>query len=289
VPLSVSERFRTVKSWRAFWKKMALLSYAGANGKTVYYCDTDRDPSLSVSNTAPDARSEQWSDWEARKIVQTAWRHGYHGLAALVAAAWDSMLSPVDVRELTPSKVDWDDHGAFFQVGRAKTGRDAVATLSPWSVALMTAYGERIGGKLTLLPDTPIFWSRGFVPTGKGGRPRPPSPYTKDSLGRDFAVVRALAFGEADRRQLQDMRRSGAVEGDAGGATLTDQSNKMANTIAANARLRKTYNPVNVASARRFDEARKTGAKKLRLKEQNSTKSCTTPGLVQLFNADASK
>jgi hypothetical protein len=43
----------------------------------------------------------------------------------------------------------------------------------------------------------------------------------------------------------------------------------MANSIAINKRLRKTYNPVNVASVRRFDEARVAGAKKL---EQNRTK-----------------
>jgi hypothetical protein len=34
----------------------------------------------------------------------------------------------------------------------------------------------------------------------------------------------------------------------------------MANTVSANNRLRKTYNPVNVASVRRFDEARAVGA-----------------------------
>jgi hypothetical protein len=56
------------------------------------------------------------------------------------------------------------------------------------------------------------------------------------------------------------MRRSGAVEGDAGGGSVKDQSNKMANTVDRNKRLRQTYNPVNVASARRFDEARAKGA-----------------------------
>jgi hypothetical protein len=52
------------------------------------------------------------------------------------------------------------------------------------------------------------------------------------------------------------MRRSRALEGDAGGGSVEDQSNKMANTVDRNKRLRQTYNPVNVASARQFDEAR---------------------------------
>jgi hypothetical protein len=67
-----------------------------------------------------------------------------------------------------------------------------------------------------------------------------------------------------DKRQLADMRRSGAVEADAGGATTRDLSNKMANTISASNRLRKTYNPVNVESVRRVDEARKSATRKER-------------------------
>jgi hypothetical protein len=68
------------------------------------------------------------------------------------------------------------------------------------------------------------------------------------------------------------MWRSGAVKGDAGGGTVTDQANKMANTLSASNRLRNTYSPTNVASVRRFDEARAVGAKKL---EQNRAKSVT--------------
>jgi hypothetical protein len=54
-----------------------------------------------------------------------------------------------------------------------------------------------------------------------------------------------------------------------GGGSVEDQSNKMANTIDRNKKLRKTYNPVNVVSVRRFDEARAIGAKKLAEAEQN--------------------
>jgi hypothetical protein len=73
-----------------------------------------------------------------------------------------------------------------------------------------------------------------------------------------------------------DMRRSGAYEGDTGGGTVEDQSNKMANTVNRNTRLRKTYNPVNVSSVRRFDEVRAAGA---RILEQKPTKSICAPAL----------
>ena len=75
------------------------------------------------------------------------------------------------------------------------------------------------------------------------------------------------------------MRRSGAVEGDAGGGSEADQPNTMAHSIATNKRLRKTYNPVNVASVRRFDEARGR-AKKL---ERERDESVGTPVILTLF------
>jgi hypothetical protein len=100
-----------------------------------------------------------------------------------------------------------------------------------------------------------------------------------NTLGDDFRDVRETLV-KPDKRQLADMRRSGAIEGDAGGGSETDQSNKMANSIATNKRLRKTYNPVNVASVRRFDEARMAGAAKL--KEHKPDKSVRTPALLTL-------
>ena len=48
------------------------------------------------------------------------------------------------------------------------------------------------------------------------------------------------------------------------------KSNKLANTVDTNKRLRQTYSPVNTASVRRFDEARVKGAKLLEQKEEKS-------------------
>ena len=81
------------------------------------------------------------------------------------------------------------------------------------------------------------------------------------------------------------MRRSGAVEGDAGGGSIEDQSNKMANTVERNKQLRKTYNPVNVVSVRRFDQARIIGAKRLEASEQKAAESVTLPSLVTLLKS----
>jgi len=152
-------------------------------------------------------------------------------LAALMAVIWDSMLSPGDARTLTPGQMDRDQKGAVFFLDRAKTGRAAAGTLTPWSEKLLADYREWLGAEL--LDNAPIFRTAGSEPGPKGGRRWLPQPYSTSRMDSDFREVRKAVFGADEDRQLADMRRSGAVEGDAGGGTLTDQSNKMANTVAA--------------------------------------------------------
>jgi hypothetical protein len=279
--ISITERHRVIKVWRALWKKMkAMGGYVG-----------DReDPAKSFANSAPDPRQDIWLRREVLKLVQVAWRHKYYGLAACMATAWDSMLSPIDARPLVAGQASRDAFGLVFLLDRAKTGKAAAATLSTWSQAILLTYLDKLG--LELLDTTPLFWTRGGKPmsrkgkTGQwggdhgGGAHVKPRPYSKDRLEKDFAKVRELAFGSVETRQLGDIRRSGAVQGDAGGGSVTDQANKMANTVDTNKRLRKTYNPTHVASVRRFDEARATGA---RLLEQRPDESVTSTALVTLL------
>jgi hypothetical protein len=258
--VSVTERHRTIKVWRALWRRMQAMKYVGKDAE---------DPSKAVANSAPDPRDAAWQRREVLIRVQRAWRMGYHGLAACMAVGWDSMCSPVDVRSLTPAQARSDAQGVWFELGRAKTGRAAAATLSPWSLAILTAYVKKLG--VDIAPNAPIF------------RNRSGAAYSKDTLGDDFRDVRA-AIDKADTRQLADMRRSGAIEGDAGGGSVTDQANKMANSVDTNKRLRKTYNPVNVAAVRRFDEARLVGARAL---EQRPAESVREPVILTLFRSAA--
>jgi hypothetical protein len=278
--VSVTERHMVIKVWRALWKRMAGMKY----------CELGADPSKTFPNTPPKPRHQVWYRHEIYRLVQTAWRNEYYGLAALMAVAWDSQLSPIDNRSLTLAQVRSDEIGIYFAVGRAKTGKAAAATLSQWSQAILAAYLVGFGAEL--FGTAPLFWTRGGRPVSRdgatgqwggdhgGGRHIPARPYSKSSLNQDFRKVRKLAFGKDEKRQLQDMRRSGAVEGDAGGASVEDQSNKMANTVDSNNQLRKTYNPVNVGSVRRFDKARVIGAKIL---ERRADESVTAPPLVTLL------
>lgn len=280
--VSITERHRTIKVWRALFKRMQAMGD---------YCGDRQDPSKAFRNSEPDPRNAIWLRHEVLKLVQIAWRNEFFGLAALMAVSWDSMLSPVDGRSLTPAHATNDGFGIVFALGRAKTGRAALGTLSPWSRAILRAYLALIG--VELLDNAPLFWTRGGRPVGRqgttgqwggdhgGGAHVKPRPYSKSAAIQDFATVRELAFGKLETRNLSDMRRSGAVEGDAGGASLADQSNKMANTVDTNKRLRKTYNPVNAPSVRRFDDARSLGAKSLR--EQRPSESVITTDLMTLL------
>jgi hypothetical protein len=252
--VSPVERHRVIKVWRALWKKMAAMGY----------CDKEADPTLTFANTQPQPRQDVWRHHEVLQLVEHAWMRAKpkKGLAALMAVTWDSMLSPGDARTLTPAQMSRDAEGALFFLDRAKTGRAAAGTLTPWSEAILAGYLESLG--VELLDHAPIFRTAGSEPGPKGGRRWLPVPYTKDKAEKDFALIRTEVFGKAETRQLADMRRSGAVEADAGGTTDADLANKMANTINASARLRKTYTPVNIVSVRRVDEARQRGRKAIK-------------------------
>jgi hypothetical protein len=240
--VSEGEAHRVIKVWRALWKKMGSFGF----------CDKDNDPSLGFANSAPKPRQDVWLEGEAVRLVKEAWRSGYKGMAVLLAVAWDSQLSPIDARNLRIGDMRRDPVGTWFDVARAKTGRDAIATLCPRTVRLLRAY-------LAELPAEPMGAVKIF-------NNRSCAPYSKDTLGDDFRTVRGKVFGPQEKRQLADFRRSGATEALAGNASLEDLSNKMANTLSASNRLHATYARVRLASVRDVDAARKVGRTKIRTK-----------------------
>jgi hypothetical protein len=233
--VSRREAHRVIKIWRALWRVAAAMGY----------CKRDADPSLGVRNKEPERRQALWSYLEAIKLAKGAWRAGYRGLAAIIAVAWDSSLSPVDVRSLTPAQRSADGQGDVFLVARAKTGRAAAATVTRRASRVLNAYLAELGAAPA--PNAPIFRNR-------SGR-----AYSKDTLGDDFRDVRALVFGPDERRTLADFRRSGAVEALRGGASAELIGNKLANDFASSANLQKTYAPVDLAAVREADRARRKG------------------------------
>jgi hypothetical protein len=255
--LGVREAERVMRIWRALWR--AIGSLTRDDGKR--YCPRDEDPSLSIRVKSPQKRSVIWYEGEAVRLVKAAVRMKYLGLAAALAVSWDTMLSPVDVRTLTTEQLTADGEGPLFSVARAKTGKAAIGTLSKRTWRLLAEYTKTLPPNL--LPTAPIFYTRGGKAGPKGGRPRQPAPYTKDTFGDDFRVVRAALF-PGDTRQIADFRRSGGVEAVAGNVDLGALAGKMANSIDQSRELQETYLPHQAAVVRLADAARGRGRNVLR-------------------------
>jgi hypothetical protein len=238
--VSLREAHRCVKIWRAMWKVSAALGY----------CVRDADPSLGVRNRAAPGRSATWSEGEVARLFKRAWRDGYHGLAAVIAVAWSTQMSPGDVRALRAAQLVRNATGAVFFTDRGKTGKPIGGALSGRALAAIEAYVAVL--PVELHGDAFIF------------RNRSGHPYSSDTLGDDFRDVRHAEFGAADSRTLADFRRSGAVEAIAGGAKAEELAHAMGNTRSASNALFATYVPVNLATLRTVLEARRRGRTRLR-------------------------
>ena len=128
----------------------------------------------------------------------------------------------------------------------AGIGQAAIGTLGKRSLALLDAY----------LAKEP--WEVGAILRNRSG-----APYSRFTMPDDFAVIRDRLFPK-DKRTLADMRRSGAIELQAGGALPTTTAAKMANSISSANAIHKTYQPVDLDTVRQADKARKLGRQRIR-------------------------
>jgi hypothetical protein len=235
------------------------------------YCEKNADPSLAVPNEAAKGRDASWVEGEVRRLIKMAWREGFHGLAAAMAVAWDTQMSPVDVRSLRVKQfTPRPGGGAFFHEisGSRHWNYPEEDWQARWllrwpTLKIMSAYATVTDGQYAD-PDGSIFRNR------SGGE------YTKDTLGEDFAFIRAKAFGPDEKRTLADFRRSGAIEAIAGGAKPAELSHTMANSLSASNALFAIYCPANVVSLDATAAARRGGRKRIaeamRVPNANGTK-----------------
>jgi hypothetical protein len=249
---------KTLRVWRTFWKIMLGMKVACAP-----------DPSMGIRNRAPSPRWQRWSEGETVRLVKTAWRHGYRGLACIVAVAWDTQFSPVDVRTLAERHCAIVGNRLIFDRqadGRTMTGRAAIGTLSQRTERLVRVYLASL--QIELHPEAILF------------RTRSGNSYGRETLGHDFAAVRNIAF-PGDKRRLMDMRRSGVVEAVAGDAGPVGLAAKLANSIGRSNMLHKTYAPVDIEAVRNTDAARLRGRQRMRAENESRAKvSKTQPGRV---------
>ena len=175
-----------------------------------------------------------------------------YGLSAIIGVIWDTQFSPGDARNLLGRQQKQDRKGTYYTTTRGKTRKEAIGTISRRVARLVDAYLKAVG--IEVHDDASIFRNA----RGK--------PYTMFSLADEFRLVRQAEF-PGDKRRLMDMRRSGAVEANAGEVAPLALASKMANSIDVSAKLQDTYLPRRVAVVRQVDDARRRGRRALRENE----------------------
>lgn len=163
-----------------------------------------------------------------------------------IAFAWDTQLSPADLRGLTVAGIKGEGKDGHFPIERAKSGRAAIGTVGERSLALLDAYLKKEPCEV------------GAILRNRSG-----AVYSRYTLPDDFGMIREMTF-PGDTRTLADMRRSGAIEANAGGASPSTTAAKMANSISSANAIHKTYQPVDLESVRQADEPREIGRRRMR-------------------------
>lgn len=234
--LSPWERFRVIKCARAMFRAAVKREIISAS------------PATLLPNPMPAGRNSFFVAPEILKLAATAWMNKKPGMALAIWTAWDTALSPVDVRSLSLSMIKVDAVGAYIHKARTKTEAEVYAYISPDLWRAITDYIselERTG--IVLGPHAPIFRKR------RGTHYR-----DHKDLGQDFSRVRAKALPK-DKRQFQDIRRSANLEMRLGEATKKERAEILANTLDTSGFLDATYTPPTVALARQMVEKRIKG------------------------------
>lgn len=245
--LSASKRYRILKVWQALLnqaEKRDLFSKAPIGG---------------IKNPQPKGCSKYWFADEIEKLSETAEREGYPGLSLAIRIAWETLLSPCDVRDLSLSRLNaLTDGDGYFDTTRKKTGKDALPYVSRDLVRDIQSYLTRF--EFEIGPDQPLL------------RKRDGTPYsTKDMLAREFRKVRNIAFA-GDTRTFKDIRRSGNLEADLGGATPQERAELLANRLDKNAFLEATYTPATVLHGKQIRKKREVGRNLLKAEKDGKSR-----------------
>jgi integrase len=230
---SESHRYRVLKVWRA------LLNAAESYQLIV------KAPIGKVTNPQPAGRSGIFLASEIEDLQRGAEAAGRWGLALGIAIAYDTGLSPVDVRSITPGNVVGGGDERWVETHRKKTKRPQKHALSSETCQRLDAYLERAeAADIDLPQDEPLL-----------RQPDGWRPYIKDRWERHFRLTRAEVM-PGDTRVMLDIRRTANVEADIGGMSREDRAELLANNLHKSSFLEATYTPSTVVKSRQSLEKR---------------------------------
>lgn len=238
--LKTEAKYGSDVRWHAVKVARAIFNSA------VKYHILDRSPCMALPNTKPTPRAAYWLAHEVRQLIRTASENGYDAMSLGIRLSWETLMSPVDVRTLTFTNLHHDGVGPYIETFRRKTGAAVYAVITQSLYDDILAYVDAL--PVSPLPDTP------FLRTT-----RSQAAYTKVRFTDEFAKVRALAFGSGEKRRLMDIRRSGNLEADLGGASAEDRAEILANALDKDSRLEATYTPLTITKARKIAVQREAG------------------------------
>lgn len=205
----------------------------------------ERSPCYPLPNSRPAPRSQHWLAREVAQLIEAAERVK-PAMALSIRIAWETLLSPIDVRLLKVSSLKTDGKGYYIETRRSKTGKVVFAAISNDLGRDILEYIENL--PVELLPSEPILRTA-----------RDHKRYTKARFSFDFALVRKAAFGPDEARWMMDLRRSGNLEADLGDASPEDRAEILANSLHMSKDLEDTYTPMTVAKARQIAKKRAIG------------------------------
>lgn len=248
--LSPHEAWSALKIWRALLKMLEKKHII------------DKAPIGALPNPRPAPRAEFWLEEDVHRLLRAAkilqricrradTRQRYRIVGLIVRLAWETGLSAVDCRTFAMDMLRQDRDGVWrIEKARSKTNAAAKPPVSTALVEALEAYAKEFGA--TILPGQPLFR------TSEG------KAFTHTWLGNIFADVRRAAFGKAERRQLQDIRRSVNLEAELGDADPTARAALLANRLDRSKHLDGVYTPVTTLHAQRAQKARERGRQLLR-------------------------
>lgn len=196
------------------------------------------DPTQATTVKQPKARKQKWTPEQVELAINTAWDAGYRGAAVAMAIAYDTGLSPVDVRTLTMGQIQGDRLNA---VSRTKTDQRVEGQLWPETLDWIAAYHDDLG--------------IASAPSGLVIRTRRGKPYTKDILAKDIRTVRRMV-GLPEELQLRDMRRTATIEEIEGGATTKQVAAARGWAEKSAGKMSDTYGPANFEMAKAAHDQR---------------------------------
>ncbi len=161
------------------------------------------NPAHGFAVKQPPPRQITWTEDQVVRVIDLAWKEGFHGISVAITIMYDTSLRPGDVRALTVGQIGADR--VILTV--AKTNTEAMLPLWDETVDRIRRYLAEMDA--TLLPSATLIRTRFGRPYGE-----------KNFINQARRIMRKA--GIPDAYQLRDIRRTAMTERADAGSTIAE-------------------------------------------------------------------